>query len=103
MANHPDHSNHPLLSRPLTDPISLYRARDGLLAIDLLAAAVAHLDVFSILADGPMSLDALCARLEIHHRPADVMMTLAAAMELVTRSGDDFELTTLGREHLTSS
>src|SRR5205823_4215685 len=94
---------HPLLSRPATDPTSLYRARDGLMAIDLLAAAVAHLDLFSILANGPMSLDALCAKLEIHQRPADVMMTLAAAMELVTRKEDQFELTPLAREHLVSS
>jgi len=36
---------------PATDPLPLYRYRDGIVSADLLGAAIAHLDFFTWLAD----------------------------------------------------
>ena len=91
---------HPLLSEPATDPLPLYRLRDGIVAVDLLAAAVAHLDFFTWLAVHPATLGAICAQFEIHPRPADVMMTLFTAMGLTTKAGGVFHCTLRAREHL---
>lgn len=89
-----------LLAEPATDPTSIYRYRDAIVASDLLGAAIAHLDFFTWLADHPSTLGAICAHFEIHPRPADVMMTLFTAMGLVTQAGGCFLLTLRGREHL---
>ncbi len=94
--------NH-LLEEPLADPLSLYRYRDGISAVDLLTVGIAHLDFFTWLADHPSTLGAICAHFEIHTRPADVMLTLFRAQDLVTQSGGVFLLTLRGREHLTAS
>ena len=91
--------NH-LLAEPATDPLPLYRERDGIVAVDLLGAAIAHLDFFTWLAEHPSTLGAICAHFEIHTRPADVMLTLFHAMGLVTTSGGVFHLTLRAREHL---
>src|SRR5450432_3815909 len=93
----------PLLSEPVTEPLALYRGRDAIVATDLLAAAMVHLDFFSWLADHPATLGAICAHFEIQPRPADVLMTLLNAMGLTTQSGGVFHLTVRAREHLTSS
>ena len=94
--------NH-LLDEPISDPLPLYRYRDGIAAVDLLAVAIAHLDLFTWLADHASTLGAICARYEIHTRPADVMLTLLTAQGLVTQGGGCFHLTLRGREHLTAS
>lgn len=91
-----------LLSEPVTDPLPLYRLRDGHAAIDLLGAAVAHLDFFSWLAAHPSTLGAICAQFGIQPRPADVMLTLFTAQGLVTQAGGCFHLTLRAREHLTA-
>ena len=85
---------------PITDPLPLYRLRDGLMGVDLLAAAVCHLDLFTWLADHPSTLGAACVHFQIHHRPADVLFTLCAALGLVTQAGGVFHLTARAREHL---
>lgn len=85
---------------PDTDPASIYRWRDGLYAADLLTAALVGLDLFTWLDAHPSTLEALCRDLEIHRRPADVMLTLLTAMGLVEREHDVFRLTTQAREHL---
>ncbi|MDR3401143.1 MAG: methyltransferase [Chthoniobacter sp.] len=92
----------PLLSEPITDPLALYRGRDAIVATDLLAAAMVHLDFFTWLADHPATLGSICAHFEIHPRPADVLMTLLNAMGLTTISGGVFHLTVRAREHLTA-
>jgi len=51
------------------------RARDAIYAVDLLTAAIAHLNFFSWLADHPSSLGAICAQLGLQTRPVDVMLT----------------------------
>ena len=85
--------------QPASDPTPVYRHRDGLYAADLVTAGLVHLDVFTWLDRQPSDLDALCAGLGIHARPADVMITLFAAMGLVVRDGATIRLTALGREH----
>ena len=93
----------PLRSEPATDPLPLYRGRDAIVATDLLAAAMVHLDFFTWLADHPSTLGAICAHFEIHPRPVDVLMTLLNAMGLTTQSGGVFHLTLRAREHLTKA
>lgn len=92
-----------LLSEPATDPLPLYRYRDGIAAVDLLAAAAIHLNFFTWLADHPSTLGAICAHFEIHARPADVMLTLFTAQGLITQSGGVFHLTLRAREHLVAT
>lgn len=89
-----------LLAEPATDPLPLYRYRDGIVAVDLLAAAIAHLDFFTWLAERPSTLGAICAQLEIQPRPTDVMLTLFTAQGLITQAGGCFHLTLRAREHL---
>jgi hypothetical protein len=79
----------------------LYRGRDAIIATDLLAAAMVHLDFFTWLGENPSTLGAICAHFEIHARPTDVLMTLLNAMGLTTQSGGVFHLTLRAREHLT--
>lgn len=89
-----------LLNEPVADPVSIYRIRDGLMAADLLAAAVCHLDFFTWLADHPSTLGAICAHYGMQARPADVLMTLTNALGLTTQAGGVFHLTIRSREHL---
>ena len=53
--NFPD----PFLHEPATDPLPLYRPRDGISAVDLLAVAIAHLDFFTWLDEHPSTLGAI--------------------------------------------
>ena len=85
---------------PATDPLEIYRARDGIYAVDLLTAGIAHLDFFTWLADHPSSIGAICAHFGIQIRPTDVMMTLFTAMGLCTQAGGVFHVTLRAREHL---
>lgn len=92
-----------LTLEPVTDPLPLYRYRDGIAAVDLLGAAIAHLDFFTWLAEHPATPGAICAHFEIHSRPTDVMLTLLTAMGLITQAGGVFHLTIKAREHLVAS
>ena len=85
---------------PVSDPTDLYRFRDAIVAVDLLGAAIAHLDFFTWLAEHPATPGAICAHFGIAARPADVMLTLFTAMKLVTTSGGVFHVTLRAREHL---
>jgi len=87
------------LSSPGTDPTLLYRYRDALHAPDLLIAGL-HLDVFSALARRPSTMAELCATFGITPRPADVMLTLFAAMGLVREDDGVYGVTETAREHL---
>lgn len=89
-----------LLDEPVTDPLPLYRYRDGMAAMDLLTAAICHLDLFTWLAKNPATLGAICERFGLQLRPADVMMTLCNAAGLTTCSGGVFLPTLRAREHL---
>lgn len=60
-------------TRPTTDPVALLRAGDGIYADDLLIAAVAHLDLFTALAEQPGDVAHMARLLGLALRPADVM------------------------------
>lgn len=85
-----------------TDPLEIYRYRDGLYAVDLLTAALCEFDFFTWLARQPADLAGICAGLSIQPRPTDVMLTLFAAEGYVRREGGRFHVTDLAREHLVS-
>lgn len=89
-----------LTTLPETDPLELYRLRDGFYATDLLAAALVHLDLFSHLADKPSSLGEICRDRQWARRPTDVLLTLLTALALVENRAGRFHLTPLAREHL---
>jgi predicted O-methyltransferase YrrM len=88
-----------LLSTPESDPTLLYRYRDAMYAADMLIVGL-HLDLFTRLASQASTLPEICAALDITPRPTDVMLTLFSAMGLLERSGDLYQLTPTGREHL---
>lgn len=86
-------------TRPTTDPDALLRARDGIYADDLLIAAVAHLDLFTALAEEPGDIAHMARLLGLALRPADVMSTLLRAMG-VLEPGPTLRPTPLAAEHL---
>jgi hypothetical protein len=88
--------------RPKTDPSELLRLRDSIYAADLLVAAVAWLDFFSWLSGNPSDQAGICSGLQIEHRPADVMLTLLAAMKLIEERDGKYYLTEVAKEHLAS-
>jgi len=93
-----------LLQSPVTDPTSIYRYRDGLYAADLLTVAISHLGFFTWLNDNqPADLPTICRSLDLRERPADVMLTLLAAMDLLKIQHGAFSLSDLAREHLVKS
>jgi len=93
-----------LTRAPQTDPIEVYRYRDGLYAGDLVTAALTEFDFFTWLTSHPSTLPTLCRELGIVERPADVMLTLFAANGWVTRSSDGvFKTTATAQEHLVST
>ena len=85
---------------PVTDPVDIYRVRDGIYAPDMLLAAIVHLDLFSWLDGNPATRADVCRAFETTARPTDVMLTLFAAMGLVEARDEVFHLTPLAREHL---
>ena len=88
-----------LLSSPASDPTLLYRYRDAMHAADLLIVGL-HLDLFSWLAGHPSPAAEIRAAFDLTERPADVMLTLFAAMGLVREHEGVYTLTDTGREHL---
>ena len=86
---------------PVHDAAAIYRYRDTLAAADCLAAAIVHLDLFTLLDREPLDRAAICRRLGIAPRPTDVMLTLCTANGLVSAdAGGVFRTTPLGREFL---
>lgn len=94
---------NPLLEEPLSDPISIYRYRDAIAAVDLMAVAIAHLDFFSWLEKHPATPGMICAEFQIDPRPVDVMLSLFAAQGLIQQNGGVWILTLRGREHLSAT
>ena len=91
----------PAMHTPVHDPTAIYRYRDCLAAADCLCAAIAHLDLFTLLDREPATLAGLCSTLGLHARPADVMLTLCAANGLVTLDAAGVcRVTGLAREFL---
>ena len=92
-----------LTAAPSTDPLRIYQYRDCLYAVDLITAALGHLDFFTWLSENPSTKQTICAHFGITERPTDVMLTLFAANGFVERRGDVFHATVLAREHLVKS
>ncbi len=89
---------------PATDPLEIYRYRDGLYAVDLLTAAICEFDFFTWLAAHPGDLAAICAGLGLTPRPTDVMLTLFTADGFIARDAAGvFSPTPVAREHLVST
>jgi hypothetical protein len=88
---------------PQTDPVDIYRVRDGIYAADMLLTAIVHLDLFSWLDRHPATREDVCRAFESTDRPTDVMLTLFAAMGFVQEQQGVFHLTPLAREHLVKS
>lgn len=61
----------------------LLRRRDSAYADDLLVCAVAELDLFTVLAARPLTVDAICAAFGLQLRPVRVLVALCSALGLV--------------------
>jgi SAM-dependent methyltransferase len=85
---------------PATDPLAIYRLRDGLYGVDLLAAAVSHFDFFTWLAEHPSTPGGIAAHFGFKIRPLDVLLTLSSALGLTTQAGGVVHVTLRAREHL---
>jgi predicted O-methyltransferase YrrM len=89
-----------LTHAPQTDPLEIYRYRDGIYAVDMLITGVVHLDFFTWLSRNPSDLAGICAAHGFATRPADVMLTLFAANGFVIQENGIFRVTPLALEHL---
>jgi hypothetical protein len=96
-------SAHDLTAAPATDPIEIYRYRDGLYAVDMLTAAITGLDLFTFIGDRRLTKQQICAALGIQDRPTDVMLTLFTAMGFLENADGVFHLTPRAGEHLVST
>jgi predicted O-methyltransferase YrrM len=88
-----------LTQAPATNPLSIYRYRDGLYAVDLVTAAL-KLDFFSWLKAHPSTLEEVGSHFGFAQRPLDVMVTLFVANGWVKRNGEVLEVTETAKEHL---
>ena len=94
---------HDLTLSPQTDPLEIYRLRDGFYATDLVGAALVHFDFFSWVAEHPSDAATICRELQITARPTDVMLTLFAALGYIEAKDALFRVTPLAREYLVTS
>lgn len=89
------------LDAPQTDPTPIFEHFRGSFGSELLTAAVAHLNLFEILASGPLAWKDLRARLQLAERAAVVLLTAMRSMGLVTADDDGrLRMTSLAAEHL---
>ncbi len=89
------------LVAPQTDPTPLFEQFRGSYATELLTAAVAHFNVFGLLAKCPRTLEELGRDLPLPARSANVLVTALRAMGLLAMDSDRrLHLTAIAREHL---
>ena len=91
------------MNPPQTDPTEILRYRDGLYAVELLAAAICGLDFFTWLEAHPSSAEEICTSLGIQARPTDVMLTLFAANGFVETRREKFHITKVASEFLSKA
>jgi len=96
-------TNLDLTLAPKTNPVDIYRYRDGIYAVDLLIVGVVSFDLFNWIQDHPSTLEQICQHFELARRPADVMVSLFAAIGLLKIENGLISLTGLAREHLVRS
>ena len=89
-----------LTTTPSTDPTNLLRLRDSVYSTDLLITAVAHFEFFSWLDKNPAGIHEICTSLEIEQRPADVMLTLFKALDLIEERDGLYYLTKQSKDYL---
>jgi SAM-dependent methyltransferase len=92
-----------LLLAPSHDPTPIFDLARSTFATELLAAAVAHLNVFEALSHGAMSFDALRGQLGLADRAASVLVVALRAMGLIVPAPDGsgrLDLSPSAREHL---
>lgn len=89
------------LPSPQSDPTPIFEHFRGVYATELLTAAVAHFGIFGRLASRPLAFEELRSALSLADRPLTVLLTALRAMGLISKEGDRFSPTLLGREHLT--
>ena len=96
-------NQHDLTQAPQSDPIDIYRYRDGLYAVDMLTAAITGLDFFTLIGDHELTKAEICQALGTQGRPTDVMLTLFTAMGFLTRQNGSFRIAQNAREYLVST
>lgn len=93
----------PFVSHPVDDdPTRLLGYRDSIYAADLLLCAVAHFDIFTYLQASPRTLPEICMGLGMEPRPAEVLMSLLLALDLVRAVDRRYQPTDLARTYLVS-
>ncbi|MEX2580585.1 MAG: methyltransferase [Verrucomicrobiales bacterium] len=86
---------------PLSDPTRILRYRDGIYAVDLLAAAIVEFRLFDYLADNPGTLASVVEHYGWDERPADVLLTLCKANGFAKEDAEGIlAVTDTAREHL---
>lgn len=92
----------PALTLPRFDATPIFDAFRGNHCTELLTAAVAYFDLFTILAEGPIRFEALGTKVKLADRPLAVLLTVLRALNLVTiDANQNYVATELAREHLT--
>lgn len=89
------------IERPELDPTVIFELFRGSYGSELLTAAVAHFDVFGLLAGKPRTIEQLAADLKLANRSARVLVTTLLAMGLLQQNSDGIlSLTALAAQHL---
>lgn len=78
----------------------MLRLREAAFATDMFVAAVSGLGLFDRLAERPMSLAEVCEVLDVHERPAEVMVTLLKAWGLLVEVDGRLTGTGIAHAHL---
>jgi len=90
-----------MLTPPQHDPAGIFELYRGNYATELLVAAVAHFDVFSLLAQRPARREELRDRLGLADRPLHVLVTALRAMGLLATDAENRLIPSpSAREHL---
>jgi len=90
-----------LTKQATTDPAQILRYRDRHYAMELLAAAIGKLDLFSWpKTHTEASTEEIRAHFETAERPTDVLLTLCRANGFITTESDRHSLTPLAHEYL---
>ena len=65
------------------------------------ALLLAHkLDMFSLLADGALTLPGICEKLNIKKRPAEAILTAATALGFLSLQDERYSLTSIAEQYL---
>ena len=92
---------HRILTVPQYDPTPIFEHFRGSYGSELLTAAVAHFDLFRLLAEGPLTPEDLRGRLGLAERACVVLTTALRAMDLLAMDEEGrIGLTAMAWEHL---